>query len=212
MNELGQLALEFYRAHPNVAPEIDESKLHAHCERLGAEMATQVEDLATQLWFRAQGEAEERRGLRVTDGEERAAILRAAQAEAKTIVLTERVYDLLRDPGASPRIGKEWDESLEDLEVPWHPDWADLVDGSPLWNTTRTEEELTAEGFVLDDPWTWWRVFPTPPRPALFLSGTTINVALADGRLVWDGEAVVPRRRVERLAAEEAGAPKQVER
>lgn len=65
MNELGQLALEVFRAHPNVAPETEESTLQAHCERLGAEMAAQVEDQKTQLWFRAQAEAEGRQDLRV---------------------------------------------------------------------------------------------------------------------------------------------------
>lgn len=215
VNELGLKALKFFGNHSNVAPTTDPEPLRAHCETLGTEMAIQVEDLATQLWFRAQEEAKERRGQPVTDGEARAAMLRAAHQEAEAIVLTEQLYDLLEEPRMSPRVGanwEAWDESLTELEVPWHPDWVDLFEGSPLWLTTRTEVELAAEGFVLDDPWTWWRVFPTPPKPALFLSGPTINRALEDGRLVWDGDTVVPLRRVERLAAEANGAPPQVER
>lgn len=215
VNELGRQALKFFQKYPTLSPATDPAELLTHCEALGVEMAMQVEDLATQLWFQAQEEARERRGQRVTDGEARAAMLRLAQREAEAIVLAEVLYDKLEEPRMSPRVGpnwNEWDEGLGDLEVPWHPDWADLLEGSPLWLTTRTEEGLTAEGFVLDDPWTWWRVFPTPPKPALFLSGRTINTALEDGRLVWDGDTVVPRRRTERLAAEAAGVTPQVER
>jgi hypothetical protein len=214
MNELGQTALTFFREHPNVAPENEATDLAAHCEALGDEMASEVEQLTTQLWFRAQQEIHERRGRHLTDGDARAALLRTARVEAETLVVAERLYDLLEQPRMSPRTGPErdeWDEDLADLTVPWHPDWADLLVGSPLWLTTRTEEELLADGFVLADPWTWWRVFPTPPAPGVFLSPVQINEALADGRLVWDGDTVVPTRMQCRLADEAAGVPARVE-
>lgn len=215
MNELGQTAWAFFRQHPNVASANEATDLAAHCAALGDEMASEVEQLTTQLWFRAQQEIHERQGRSLTDGNARAALLRTTRAEAEAIVLAERLYDLLEQPRMSPRTGPdgdEWDEDLADLVVPWHPDWADLLVGSPLWLTTRTEEELMAEGFVPEDPWTWWRVFPTPPAPGVFLSPVQINEALADGRLVWDGDTVVPTRMLRRLAAEAAGAPAQVER
>jgi hypothetical protein len=194
-----------------MAPMCD-AELVAHCEALEREMTAQRDALQTDLFFRALEEAKDRLGHQVTDGDDRAAIHRTAQAQATEIVMREQVYDLLNDPTVSPMVEGPWGESLPDLEVAWHPDWAELIDLPWTWNELLDPAEFEAQGLLADDPWTWWRAFPPPPGVTACFDAAEINQALDDGRLVWVDREVVPRLRLERLAAEADGAPKHQER
>lgn len=202
MNELGQTALEFFRAHPNLMSQVCGEELVEYCEKLGAEMMTEREALRDRLFDRATEEARGPDGKTPSDGNVRSGMFRTATAEATAIVLNERVWSLLEDPDVSPRIGQEWDESLMDLEVPWHPDWREMFDPHGEMITKASDDEIAATGTVVEDSTTWWRLLP---EGVLFhLDGPTINEGLADGRLVWEGDEVIPRLRVERLAREAA--------
>ena len=200
MNELGQMALEFFRTHPNLTGQLSDTVLVDHCEVLGAEMMTQREALRDRLFDRATEEARGPDGKSLSDGNVRAGMFRTATQEATTIVLTENLWSLLEDPYVSPRIGQDWDESLMDLEVPWHPDWREMLDPSMAPVERMPEEDMAAEGVIAEDTSTWWRAMT--PDNLLVLNGAEINAALADGRLVWDADKVIPRLRVERLARE----------
>lgn len=202
MNELGQMALEFFRTHPNLMPQVTETELVVHCRSLGAEMMTQREALRDRLFDRATEEARGPDGKSPSNGHVRAGMFRSATQEATATVLSENLWSLLEDPDSSPRIGQEWDESLMDLEVPWHPDWREMLDPSMAPVERMTVEDMAEEGVVAEDAGTWWRAMT--PDNLLILNGAEINVALADGRLVWVGDEVIPRLRVERLARKAA--------
>ena len=202
MNELGQTALEFFRTHPNLTAPMSDEDLVEHCRTLGAEMMTERETLRDRLFDRATEQARGPDGKSPSDGNIRAGMFRTATQEATTIVLNERVWSLLEDPEVSPRIDSGWDESLMDLEVPWHPDWREMFDPHGEMITKASDDEIAATGTVVEDSTTWWRLLP---EGALYcLDGPTINEGLADGRLVWSGDEVMPRMRVERLAREAA--------
>jgi len=197
MNELGQRALEVFRMYPSVMGMSD-PELVAYCEGLGEEMEVAARGLEDDLWWRIQEENRDRvTGKLVSDGDRRAAMLRTAQAQAREIVMDERVYSRLADRSSEMPDGS-YDESLPDMELMWHPDWVEMLRYPPwvMWNISDESMELIDQ----DDPWTWWPIMPT--GVCIFLDPMEINAGLADGRLVWvDGE-VTPRRRVERLAAE----------
>lgn len=202
MNELAQMALEFFRAHPNLMPATSDAELVEHCEMYAEVMLSQRDALRDELFTRATEQATAQDGKPTSDGNVRAGMFRAATAEATTIVLNENLWSLLEAPDVSPRIGQEWDESLMDLEVPWHPDWRELLDPSVAPVERMTEDDMEAAGVVAEDTSKWWRAMT--PDNLLVLSGAEINAALADGRLMWDGDEVIPRLIVERLARETA--------
>ena len=151
MNELGQMALEFFRAHPNLMPHVSDSELVEHCRSLGAQLMAQRDVLRDDLFTRATDQARGPDGRAPSDGNVRAGMFRTATAEATTIVLTENLWSLLEDPGVSPRIGEEWDESLMDLEVPWHPDWREVLDPSMAPVERMTAEDMAAHGVTVQD-------------------------------------------------------------